>query len=589
MRLSDFTVSWKAAQAPDDSPSEVRDGIAELRDIIVGPEKARIDRLEDRLNDPTGRTEEISHHLAEALILRSGRDDKIGQALEPTIADAIKASVQKKPQVLADALFPLMGPGIRKAISAALMGMIQSFNQVLNHSLSWQGVNWRLEALRTRRPFAEVVLLHSLVYQVEQVFLIHTTTGLVLNHVVAPTVETQDPDLVSGMLTAIQDFIQDSFNVEAGAGIDTLRVGNERSIWVERGGRTTLAAVIRGTPPMDLRIHLRDVLNRLELIKTDDLEAFDGDTAPFADLDDDLHECLQSKLKEAQKRISPWLWLILLLVASLAGLWGYRSYQAHQQWSRFVEDLRQAPGIVVTQAQRRGGEIHLSGLRDALAADPRVLLAAAGFDPERAVVRWEPYFALDPDFVLQRARQALSPPAGVELRLSGDILSIGGTAPHAWIEDARRLAPLVPGIRALETANLQRAEALALEDVLAQIANTTIRFVIGTSEIVPEDEPTLAQAAALGRRAQALAAHLKCPLRIAIIGHTDATGDDRFNRVLSRQRAAKVWQAMLTLGVSPRYLAVKGLGASAPLRPDSSAEHRQGNRRVSFKIVREAD
>ena len=568
--MSDPTIPLKAAQVPEDGPSKIQDDIAALRDLIVGPKKARLDRLEGRLDDPAVRTNEISRHLAEALVLRSGRDDQIARALEPTIADAIKASVRKKPQVLADALFPLMGPGIRRAISATIMGMIQSFNHVLNNTFSWQGVQWRLEALRTRKPFAEVVLLHSLVYQVEQVFLIYSQNGLVLNHVVAPAVDIQDPDLVSSMLTAIQDFIHDSFNIEGDAGIDTLRVGNDRSVWVEQGGRITLAAVIRGTPPMDLRRRLRDVLNRLELKKTDDLEVFDGDTTPFADLDDDLRDCLQSKIKEGKTGISPWMWLILILGAGLALLWGYRSFQAQQQWSRFIDDLRQAPGIVVTQAQRRGGEIHLSGLRDALAADPRALLAAAGFDPERAVMRWESYHALDSAFVLQRAQQALDPPAGVTLRLTDDVLTIEGTASHAWIENARRLGPLVPGIRLIETDHLQRAEALELDGVLAQIESTTIQFARGTSEIAPGQGPKLEQTAELGRRAQLLAAHLDDPLRIAIRGHTDATGEEDFNRQLSYQRADRVWQALLTLGVSPRYLAIKGLGASEPLHPETS-------------------
>ena len=589
MRLSDSTIPWKAAQAPEDSPSETQDDVAVLRDIIVGPQKARIDRLEGRLDDPAVRTEEISHHLAEALVLRSGRDEKIASALEPTVADAIKASVQKKPQVLADALFPLMGPGIRKAISATIMGMIQSFNHVLNHSFSWQGVNWRLEALRTRKPFAEVVLLHSLVYQVEQVFLIHNANGLVLNHVVAPTVDTQDPDLVSGMLTAIQDFIKDSFNVEGEAGIDTLRVGNDRSVWVEQAGRTTLAAVIRGTPPMKLRIRLRDVLSRVELKKNDALENFDGDTAPFVTLDEDLNECLRYKVKKEQTRISPWLWLILALMVGLVGWWGYRNHQVNQQWARFVHDLRQAPGIVVTEAKRSGKQIHLSGLRDPLAADPLALLATAGFDPERAVGRWESYYALDPAFVLQRARQALDPPVGVDLRLAEDTLTIEGTAPHAWIVGTRRLAPLLPGIGSLETEALRSAEALELETVLAQIAKTAILFVRGTSDIAPEDEAKLEQTAVLGRRVQEIAAGLGRRVRIAIIGHTDATGDEDFNRALSYQRAEKVWQAMLALGVNPRFLAVKGLGASDPLRPENTEDDRERNRRVSFNIIWEPD
>ncbi len=582
--MPDSTKPWEAAGDPEEAPSEVGEDITALRDIIVGPQRVRIDRLEERLDDPAVRTREISRHLAEALVLRSGRDDQVAKALEPTLADAIKASVQKKPQVLADALFPLMGPGIRKAISATIMGMIQSFNQVPNHSFSWQGLKWRFEALRTRKPFAEVVLLHSLVYQVEQIFLIHNQTGLVLNHVVARAVDIQDPDLVSGMLTAIQDFIQDSFSAGGEAGIDTLRVGNDRSVWVEQGSRTTVAAVIRGTPPMGLRHELHDVLNRLELKKIDALEAFEGDTAPFAVLEDDLTACLKFKVKDERTPISPWLWVVLALVVGLAGLWGYRTYQDHKKWNGFVTSLRQTPGIVITQAQRRGDAIHLSGLRDPLAADPGTLMAAAGFDPSQAVVRWETYYALEPAFVIARARQALQPSEEVELALVDGVLTIKGKASHAWIEDTRRLAPLIPGVEAVESGSLQSAESLEMEALIEQIETVAILFSRGTTIFGSEQYPRLENASDLLRRAQKLAGHTGRDLRILIVGHTDTTGEETFNRELSYQRADKVWRALLRMGVSPRYLSVRGMGASEPLHSEETEADRERNRRVSFRV-----
>lgn len=574
----------KPADTPEERMSAAAEDMTALRDIIVGPQKERIDRLEARLDDPSVRTQEISQHLAEALALRTGRDDQVSRVLEPTLAEAIKVSVQKRPQVMADALFPLMGPGIRKAISATIMGMIQSFNQVLNHSFSWRGLKWRLEALRTRKPFAEVVLLHSLVYQVEQIFLIHNPTGLVLNHVVARAVDIQDPDLVSGMLTAIQDFIHDSFSAGDGAGIDTLRVGNDRSVWVEQGGRITLAAVIRGTPPMDLRRELHDVLYRLELQKSDALEAFEGDTAPFVDLEDDLTACLQFKLKDERPRVSPWLWLLLAGLLGLAVFAGLRAYQDHQQWAGFVGTLRQTPGIVVTQAQRKGRKIYLSGLRDPLAADPLVLLAEAGFDPARAHARWETYYALDPVFVLVRIRQALQPPDGVGLDLVDGTLTIDGTAPHAWIESARQRAPLIPGVQAVSVDGLRSAESHALKSLRRQIEGISIRFARGTTTFGRDQFSGVERAAELLRKIQDLAVRLDRDLRILILGHTDTTGEENYNRELSRQRAEKVWRALMRMGVSPRTMAVRGMGASEPLQEESTEEDRERNRRVSFKV-----
>jgi len=106
-------------------------------------------------------------------------------------------------------------------------------------------LKWRLEAIRTKRSFAEVVLLHTLVYRVEEIFLIHTQSGILLQHVGAEANHGKDPDLVSGMLTAIQEFVKDSFNSQTGEMLDTLRMDGDHSVWIEQGPHAMLAAVIR--------------------------------------------------------------------------------------------------------------------------------------------------------------------------------------------------------------------------------------------------------------------------------------------------------------------------------------------------------
>src|SRR5262245_45828984 len=183
----------------------IQDEMDELRRLLVKREQVQINNMLERLNNPHIRAREMSRLLSEAIKLRAARDDSLTEALAPTVVTSFHNSVKKDPRPVAEAISPLMGPAIRRAISAALNAMIQSFDQALKHSLSWQGVKWRIEALRTGQSFAEVVLRHTLVYQVEQVFLIHKSSGLLLQHVAARSVETQDADIVSGMLTAIQE------------------------------------------------------------------------------------------------------------------------------------------------------------------------------------------------------------------------------------------------------------------------------------------------------------------------------------------------------------------------------------------------
>src|SRR5262249_44089624 len=153
---------------------------------------------------------------------------------------------------VAEAISPLMGPAIRRAISIALNSMIQAFDQALKHSFSRQGLKWRIESWRTGKSFPEGVVLRALGYRCEHVFLIHKQSGLLLQHIAASSVETQDADIVSGMLTAIQEanrsFAHDSFGPAQDERIDTLDLG-ACEVWFEPSTQVVLALVIRGKAP----------------------------------------------------------------------------------------------------------------------------------------------------------------------------------------------------------------------------------------------------------------------------------------------------------------------------------------------------
>ena len=79
---------------------------------------------------------------------------------------------------------------IRKAVASALEGLSQSLNQAASYSLN---PAFRFKAWRSGMPFAEYVILQTLVYRVEQLFLIHRETSLVLAHVSQKGEDVQGP------------------------------------------------------------------------------------------------------------------------------------------------------------------------------------------------------------------------------------------------------------------------------------------------------------------------------------------------------------------------------------------------------------
>ncbi len=79
-----------------------------------------------------------------------------------------------------------------------------------------------------------------------------------LQHVIDKAGDFKDPDMVSAMLTAINDFVHDSFNIDSGSDIETIEVGGY-TLWLEKGPYAIIAGIVEGNPPHQLR----EILNKV--------------------------------------------------------------------------------------------------------------------------------------------------------------------------------------------------------------------------------------------------------------------------------------------------------------------------------------
>ncbi|HUN61403.1 MAG TPA: OmpA family protein [Candidatus Sulfotelmatobacter sp.] len=577
-----------SASTPGDNSSPDGSGsLEELRHLILAPEQEALDRLHERIANPDSRTEDVSGVVAEAIQLRreQGGSDALSEALSPTIETALRESVRKDPSTLADALFPVMGPAIRRSILETLRSFLESFNQVLDQSLSWQGLKWRFEAMRTGRSFTDVALLHSLVFRVEQVFLIHKKTGLPIGHAVAPAVATQDPSLVSGMLSAIQDFVRDSFHTEHNQGLNRMSVG-DLDVWVEIGPYAILAAVIRGVAPHSLHDLMAETLEKIHAEYAAQLQSFDGDTAPFAKVSQQLSRCLESKFKEEQSQTRGYGYALaagLLLLALLGGWSGWRWWQ-YQRWNKMVEHLSSQPGLVITGFGHEGGRFVIRGLRDPLAPDPLQFVRDAGLDSAQAEFRWGAYYALDDSLVQKRATAALTPPAGVSLSVTDGVLHLEGQPPAKWLNDVRSRALLIPGIRSLDFGRFT-PEQVAFDEAKTKIQGAIVRFPVANASLSAAEMASLRSLMPLLRELLEARAALHENVTIDVIGHSDTTGAEATNQNLSQRRADRVAAQLAQWGIPNASLHTQGVATSQPVRPENSEENRQYNRSATFRIL----
>ncbi|MBN3908363.1 MAG: OmpA family protein [Nostoc sp. NMS1] len=565
--------------------SEVNDELTILRSILLDIEPTKLRTLYERLENPQIQPEDISKMLPEAVILRSKQDKQLGEVMVSTVENAIEVSVEQDHNVLADALFPVIGPATRKAISTALEGMMQSMNQTLEHSLSPQSFKWRLEAQRTGKSFAEIVLLRTLVYRVEQIFLIHKKSGLLLQHLVTTQVTVQDPDLVAAMLTAIQDFIKDSFRVQKVDGLKSLRFG-EVIIWIEEGPQALVAAMIRGNPPQELRLVLQEAIEKIHLKLSREIKNFTGETEAFQASQPYLEACLVVQYKSAAKKNYTYAWAFLGTIAIACGTWGFFTIREQLRWQAYLHKLNLQPGVVVINTKQAFGKYFISGMRDPLAVDPNTLIQQTNLNPKIVISQWQPYLSLEPQFTAKRVEKLLHPPQTVSLKVDNNgILNATGYAPRKWILEARKLWKFIPGITEFQDQKLVEIELSEFDLSKRQIEKEMLFFAEGKTELIPGEVDKLPNLFISIHKCLDIAKYLGRNVQIQIIGHTNSAGTELRNRPLSQARANKIISYLKSEGIKTNQFQALTVSSCLTFQPEFRPESKEFNRRVSFKVL----
>jgi len=385
-----------------------QDKLKLLRELLLAEERhditalrEEIEKLEQTVDERTGKS------LVDSLREQSGAGEENFEsyvaALQSGTESAIERSVRTNKTRLAAALFPIMGPAIRSYVTELFRSMAEDLNRTLQNATSVERIRWRFQARMTGVPFSEYVALRTANFRVEELYLMEKQTGLLIQHLTAdPDHEAlKDPDLMSGMLTAIRSFTRDVFaedNDGDGEPDDDEELNRftfgGRQVLIEGAPTMILAAVVRGNPPTMVRDKMRVVLEALHQGSGDLPNADEGQLAEREDL-------LSSAMLEAHAPVAEssgggmWrAWLFLgILGACLAAWLGYRIWDG-KRWQAFADDLRERPGIEVLEADRH----RVVGLRDPMAADPLGLAP----DRDKAELTFVPYHSLEPEFVERR-------------------------------------------------------------------------------------------------------------------------------------------------------------------------------------------
>jgi len=129
---------------------------------------------------------------------------------------------------------------------------------------------------------------------VDEVFLM-TPSGLLLKHYTRRLRPDQDEDIMAGMLTAVQNFIKESFD-EAGGRLNEIRFENY-DILISHTKNIVIAAIISTKKPEKLRTELKNANEDLEKQFGERISQWSGDKKDLGEVDVIMKQFLSGKYR----------------------------------------------------------------------------------------------------------------------------------------------------------------------------------------------------------------------------------------------------------------------------------------------------
>lgn len=118
-------------------------------------------------------------------------------------------------------------------------------------------------------------------FNIKQLFLVYED-GRLISHVSADDEGTVDNEMVSSMLTAIQDFIGDTLEgSEKGDILENVKMG-EVDLYLQAADKVFIAAVVDGKTPESFLPELNSLAQEIDTEYSKKLEAWDGDVDQLA-------------------------------------------------------------------------------------------------------------------------------------------------------------------------------------------------------------------------------------------------------------------------------------------------------------------
>lgn len=557
--------------ATDHADSEQQ--LEKVRTLLLGKENSRITKSIQK-----NARSLVADVITEALHDRQKKDNSVNKVLQPFVEESVKQSVAHNSEQLVSSLYPLVGSLVRKSVAAFLSDFMEKTNQLLENSLTIKGLKWRFKARQSGVSYAQYAASQTFVYRVEHVFLIHRETGLLLNTVALDHESKSNADIVSAMLTAINDFVGDSFLSDQEGQKEQLQsVSTDNfNLLIKPGPSALVVAAVSGNPPQSISNQLQLTLENIHSLYFDELNRFNGDNKDFNSADNLLRDCLLSEQKEivAKQKKTPWLaWLIVLLVVIYVGyqsLNWFKSAQLHEK----IMQLDSQPGIIIKQLKiKQLDDITLDVLRDPDALNIHDWLKDNALNPAQLTITERNYHSLDQQILQQRAQRIVSVYPNISASWKNHSLMLTGTIDLIKTEQLRNTLAIA-GFTEGENLNTEQLNLVSntpssthkeikqqlFDQLVGRIASIQLNFSVASENITPQMQPSLQRLYLYIQQLTPIAKELNIDFGLLILGSSDNTGNKSTNNILSMKRANNTAEILQRKGIAKDRMYVVGLG-----------------------------
>ncbi len=480
------------------------------------------------------------------------KQNAISQALGSEMGHAIKTQIELERDAMVDALYPVIGDTIGKYMA----DVIDAINEKVENTLSPAGMTRKFRARLQGVSEAELILRESMPFTVQAVFLIHKTSGLLIQEA-QPTASADrlESEMLAGMLTAIRQFVNDCVtNSEDISELNEIEYGNSRII-LEVAGYCYLAVVINGTPSVSYQRKIQQTLSAIVQEHGERIKAYDGDPETIPEPVQPLLERLLVPDGEGEKKQKKFPTALLVLVLGLAGMilipWGvfwYRQRFANNLESQVASALEATPALSVyalrpeisdetltltgrvpsASLREQAGTVAQSQLPDNLQLNNQII--AVNVPPPSEEVAAS----------VQRTAAVWNQQSGVFIsaRYQDREVRVRGVIPQVSVaEEISNAFTRIPGVTSVTNTAQLKPEAL----------QRRLYFDRGSANVPPAE---------IDQTIKPIAQFLKANphLHLKIIGYSDQVGNERIKQEVAIARSQAIKKRLVEQDISPQRL-----------------------------------